>query len=141
MATDSTVIAFFAALAATPPDEIVPSVDASLLTDSDRTLDKLQQTTADLPFWQRFEQFHNRFVAGYTVKPRAKMLDPTPGSDEVSDQFADTQETVNVSLPAGAILDSPDPAAIAREQFQNSPWAKIGETAAAMLEWSRKLFE
>lgn len=132
-------IAFLAALAKTPPGEPVPPVDPSLLNAED-AIAQLRQPNPDTLFWQNYDQFYTELMRGYTVKPRAKMLQPRGDSTE-SDRAAE-QEVVNVSLSADEILGNRDPALAAREQFQNSSHAQISSRSgqAGFLQWALSKF-
>jgi hypothetical protein len=114
--------AFLAALATTPPNESLPPVSPDLLTNTDEALDQASRQSQDIPFWQRFDTFHDQLVGGYTVKDRNKIIRPK-GSSQASDDAAQVEDT-NVSLSAedtlGEILNHPNPPEKARQEFQNS---------------------
>lgn len=118
----STITAFFAALVATPPDEAIPPITSELITDTNNFFKTIEKQTADLTFWQRFNDFHDQLVGGYTIKERNKILRPQVSSD-ASDQAAE-EELNNQLLSAAEIMGNPSPEMTEQpslEEIVNSP--------------------
>lgn len=122
----STITAFLAALVATPSDESLPPITLELITDTNEFFKTIKKQTAELAFWQRFNDFHDQLVADYTIKERNKILE-SAGSEIDSDQFA-LGEITNTSLSAEEIIDS------ARKSFQKSGKEPL-DWAATLTQW------